>query len=125
MLRLFRNKRAQSTAEYAILIGLIVAAAVGMQTYIKRGLQGRARDATDDFVTGVTADANWGTISTRVVSPKEIEEQFEPSELSSRSTQQTLSGFEESVMQSDGTVKRESLRKTQQAEGDFQKYEAP
>lgn len=47
MLRILRNKKAQTTAEYAILIGLVVAALVAMQTYVKRGLQGRFKDATD------------------------------------------------------------------------------
>lgn len=51
MLRIFRNRRGQSTAEYAILIGLIVAAAVAMQTYVKRGLQGRVKDAVDTMAT--------------------------------------------------------------------------
>ena len=46
MLRL-KNKVAQSTAEYVIVLGLIVAAVVAMQTYIKRGLQGRIKDAVD------------------------------------------------------------------------------
>jgi len=39
------NRKGQNTAEYAILIALIIAAAVGMQTYVKRGLQGRVKDA--------------------------------------------------------------------------------
>ncbi|MDD5477960.1 MAG: hypothetical protein PHG87_07200 [Candidatus Omnitrophica bacterium] len=39
------NKKGQNTAEYAILIALIIAAAVGMQTYVKRGLQGRVHEA--------------------------------------------------------------------------------
>ena len=47
MRRLF-NKRAQSTLEYAILIAVVVGALIGMQTYVKRGLQGRLRVATDD-----------------------------------------------------------------------------
>jgi len=47
MRRLF-NKRAQSTLEYAILIAVVVGALIGMQTYVKRGLQGRLRAATDD-----------------------------------------------------------------------------
>jgi len=42
-----RLKRAQSTAEYAVVIGLVVAAAVGMQIYVKRQLQGKVRDATN------------------------------------------------------------------------------
>jgi Flp pilus assembly pilin Flp len=43
--RFNRKSRAQSTAEYAILIGLVIAAAVAMQVYVKRTLQGRMRGA--------------------------------------------------------------------------------
>ncbi|MGA2775798.1 MAG: hypothetical protein ABSE81_07060 [Candidatus Omnitrophota bacterium] len=45
MLKLMR--RGQSTAEYAIVIGLVIAAAVAMQVYVKRGLQGKIKVATD------------------------------------------------------------------------------
>jgi len=41
------RKRAQSTAEYVIVLGLIVAAVMAMQTYIKRGFQGRIKSAVD------------------------------------------------------------------------------
>lgn len=44
------NRRGQNTAEYAILIGLVVAAAIAMQTYVKRGLQGRLKDGVDELV---------------------------------------------------------------------------
>lgn len=51
------NRKGQNTAEYAILIALVVAAAVAMQTYVKRGIQGRVADAVDhapdtDLVAG-------------------------------------------------------------------------
>lgn len=41
------NRKGQNIAEYSILIALVIAAAVGMQMYVKRGLQGRLADATD------------------------------------------------------------------------------
>jgi Flp pilus assembly pilin Flp len=41
------GKKAQTTAEYAILVALVVGAVVTMQVYIKRGLQGRIRDVVD------------------------------------------------------------------------------
>ena len=41
------NKRGQNTAEFAILIGVIVAAAIAMQVYVRRGMQGRIKDAVD------------------------------------------------------------------------------
>ena len=45
MLKIFKNKKAQNTAEYAILIALVVGGVVAMQTYAQRALQGRLRDA--------------------------------------------------------------------------------
>ena len=45
MLRLLR--KAQSTAEYAIVIGLVIGAAVAMQVYVKRGLQAKMKQAVD------------------------------------------------------------------------------
>lgn len=47
MLGILRNKKAQTTAEYAILIGLVVGAIVVMQTYVKRSLQGKIKQETD------------------------------------------------------------------------------
>lgn len=42
---LLRNKKAQNTAEYALLIALVVAGVIAMQTYAQRALQARVRDA--------------------------------------------------------------------------------
>ncbi|MBI3991049.1 MAG: hypothetical protein HY350_02760 [Candidatus Omnitrophica bacterium] len=49
------NRRGQNIAEYSIVIAIVIAAAVAMQTYVKRGLQGRVRDAVD--TTGNTNGA--------------------------------------------------------------------
>jgi hypothetical protein len=46
MLKIFKNKKAQNTAEYAILIALVVGGVIAMQTYAQRTLQGRLRDAS-------------------------------------------------------------------------------
>ena len=57
MLRKLRNRiKGQSTAEYAILIALVVAAVIAMQTYAKRALQAKVRDA----VVYMDAQANMG-----------------------------------------------------------------
>jgi Flp pilus assembly pilin Flp len=55
--RFNRKSRAQSTAEYAILIGLVIAAAVAMQVYVKRTLQGRMRGAVH-YLANYTASEN-------------------------------------------------------------------
>ena len=47
MMRLLNNRRGQNTAEYAILIGVIVAAAIAMQIYVRRGMQARIKSAVD------------------------------------------------------------------------------
>lgn len=47
MFRWLNKKRGQNTAEYAILIGVIVAAAIAMQVYIRRGMQARIKEAVD------------------------------------------------------------------------------
>ena len=50
---LLKNKKAQNTAEYALLIALVVAGIVAMQTYAQRSLQARVRDAAV-FLTNQT-----------------------------------------------------------------------
>ena len=48
----FLNKKktkGQSTLEYAILIIIVIGALLSIQIYIKRGVQGRLKSATDDI----------------------------------------------------------------------------
>ena len=47
MLRL-KNKRGQSTLEYAIIFVAILVAFLFIQTYVRRAVQGRLRSASDD-----------------------------------------------------------------------------
>ncbi|MBF0486418.1 MAG: hypothetical protein HQL16_07895 [Candidatus Omnitrophica bacterium] len=49
MLSRLRKHNGQSTLEYAILIIIILAAILSLQTYIKRGIGGRLKTATDDI----------------------------------------------------------------------------
>ena len=44
-----KRKKGQSTLEYAILIIIVIGALVSIQMYIKRGVQGRLKQATDDI----------------------------------------------------------------------------
>jgi len=44
--QLFKNRKAQNTAEYALLIALVIAGVIAMQTYAQRSLQARMRDAS-------------------------------------------------------------------------------
>jgi len=49
MLQLLNKRRGQSTLEYAVLTAVIIGALVSVQTYIKRGVQGRLKSASDDI----------------------------------------------------------------------------
>jgi len=49
MFKFLRKRKAQSTVEYAILIIIVIGALLSMQAYIKRGVHGRLRSATDDI----------------------------------------------------------------------------
>ena len=45
------KRRAQSTLEYAALIAVVVAGIIAMQTYFKRGLEGKVKSSADDIGT--------------------------------------------------------------------------
>jgi len=43
------KSKGQSTLEYAILIVVVIMALIAIQTYLKRGIQGRMRDSADQL----------------------------------------------------------------------------
>ncbi|MDD5560989.1 MAG: hypothetical protein PHT50_02520 [Candidatus Omnitrophica bacterium] len=49
MFNKFKRNKAQTTLEYAILIGVIVAGLIAMQVYLKRGYQGKLRESADSM----------------------------------------------------------------------------
>jgi len=49
--KLMKNKKAQQTAEYALLISLVVAAVIAMQTYAQRSIQAKIKGASDYLTT--------------------------------------------------------------------------
>jgi hypothetical protein len=62
LIRLIKLRKAQSTAEYAILFALVIAAAVGMQTYMKRSIQAKMHDGAL-ALTSVTGDITGDGVS--------------------------------------------------------------
>jgi hypothetical protein len=75
------NRRGQSVAEYAILLGLVIAAFVTMQVYARRGLQARVKSGTD-ALTGlsqtITADGLSATFKSQSqYEPYYAESQYE------------------------------------------------
>ena len=58
MLNRARNRSGQSMAEYAIVLTVVVGAIIAMQLYVKRGLQGKVKDATDNVGSGLGLPQN-------------------------------------------------------------------
>lgn len=57
MLRLLKNKKAQNTMEYALLIAIVIGVFSAMQIYLRRGLQARIRQGADNIPGLVSTQA--------------------------------------------------------------------
>ena len=67
------RRRGQTTAEYAIMIGVVIGALVAMQVYVRRGVNARLKDASDSAGDAVIANL------TSVTNPTSKEHfQYEP-----------------------------------------------
>ena len=110
MFRWLNSKRGQNTAEYAILIGVIVAAAIAMQIYVRRGMQAKVKEAVD-FTT--TADTMSGVAE---VGNLFTQKQYEPYYLATNYTT-TQSGAVSEQLQAGGGVIRDSMSDTTQRVG--------
>ena len=60
---MLRDKKGQSTVEYAIVVGVVVAALVAMQTYVKRGLQARYHDGIQFLASETNINASDGNVT--------------------------------------------------------------
>lgn len=57
-IKFHKSRKAQTTAEYGILIGVVIAAILAMQYIVKRALMGRIFDGTNNFVTTTGGTGN-------------------------------------------------------------------
>lgn len=66
------QRKGQSTLEYAIVIGVVVAALIALNLYMQRGVQGKLKESTDqvgrqfeptNFSLGWTTTASGNTIT--------------------------------------------------------------
>jgi hypothetical protein len=70
-----KRQKGQSTLEYAILIIIIIGALLSIQVYIKRGVQGRLKSATDDIGTQFSP-GNTNVVKTMTTSSRSSETFF-------------------------------------------------
>ena len=77
-----RLRKGQSTAEYAIVISLVIAAAVAMQVYVKRSIQAKMKDAADyrdpaaSMLTTKQYEPKYQT-TTEMIATREAEEELD------------------------------------------------
>ena|SRR3989338_4586412 len=96
--KLYKRKKGQNLAEYAILIALVIAAVVAMQVYVKRSLQARIFDATNQMI-----DSSAGLGDTAQYEPYYLTTNFQVTRnLSSTETQ----GVNVLTMGEDSTIRR-------------------
>lgn len=91
MFRWLNSRKGQNTAEYAILIGVIVAAAIAMQIYIRRGMQARIKDSVD-FTMTADDDSGNGLFTQSQYEPYYSNTGFTTTQDSSQSEQLQIGG---------------------------------
>lgn len=119
----FKKHYGQSTAEYVIVLGLIVGAVLAMQVYVKRGLQGRIREVTDTVDNVYSASEREGAWIPTFTAGR----QYEPYYAESKVTQSRQSD-ERQKMTKGGEVEKtfgEQGRIIIQEQGSYQKINAP
>ena len=117
-MRLIRQ-RGQSVTEYAIVFSVVAAAVIGMQIYLKRGLQAKEKGVTD-YYTRV------GGVVTNVTSTRTINNtaQYEPYYANASVTTRQESNLTESREQF-GKINRTGVTsKTSRLTGGFQEQTA-
>ncbi|MBF0385220.1 MAG: hypothetical protein HQL27_05050 [Candidatus Omnitrophica bacterium] len=85
--KLIKNKKAQNTAEYAILISLVVAGIIAMQTYAQRALQARVRDASS-LMTSTKGPAGFQMNTTVQYEPYYLSSQYNISDDNTKTERQ-------------------------------------
>lgn len=109
-------KKAQSTVEYGILIGVIVAAAVAMQTYVKRSIQAKQKDAAD-MVTSVSGTVGVGNTTMNMATTPQYEPYYLKQHQQQQVDQDTLTKNVQAGGQALTARQREVTRRSASVEG--------
>ncbi|MBM3246501.1 MAG: hypothetical protein FJZ13_04155 [Candidatus Omnitrophica bacterium] len=108
MFRTKLGKKAQTTAEYAILFALVVGAVVAMQIYVKRGIQGRVRDVVDHTGSGGEVAGQTLEFTASQYEPYYTQSTASTTQSSTSTEQMTAGGGTSRDATSDVTVTREA-----------------
>ncbi len=87
------NARGQSTLEYAIIIMVVVGALLAMQIYMKRGLEGKLKDSSDNIGAQYSA-GNVSSSHTTTTSTSSDEKTSDQGSFSNVDTSSNITGSE-------------------------------
>lgn len=90
----YLNKKGQSTLEYGLIIAVIVGALIAMQVYIKRGIQGKLKQASDDI--GEQFSPGAGTYNYTTFSNTQSNESVVPTTVNSTQMSKTTTNVTQS-----------------------------
>lgn len=120
-----RGKLGQSTAEYAVVLSLVVAAVIAMQVYVKRGMQGRLKSGTDTLnmpeseITLALDGTN--SITANIASLRQYEPYYLESSYSTYSE-----NIEQETIASDGSISKQKTSDLQARQaGGYQRQTGP
>jgi Flp pilus assembly pilin Flp len=97
MLQYLNQKRGQSTLEYAVLTVVIIGALLTVQSYMKRGVQGRLKSASDDIGDQFDPD-NTNAIKTVIKNSDTLETFNAGTQSTTMLTPETTNTIENSVI---------------------------
>jgi Flp pilus assembly pilin Flp len=82
------NQAASAFVEYAIILGVIAVVILTMNTYVKRGVQGKVKDMTDFFIGGAK-DVQVSQVDPNVTTTSHSETNLDPTKTDLGSTYKT------------------------------------
>lgn len=92
------NKKAQSTLEYALIISVVVGALLAINVYMRKGIQGRLKQSSDQIGSQFDPDTfteAWKTESSGTTTTGEIRDVITGSLTTTVSTGETVNVSEE------------------------------
>jgi len=108
MLQLIKNRKAQNTLEYALLIAVVIGVFSAMQLYTRRSLQAKIKSSTDTIHSTVLEGTDAATKTATLFGTQEQYEPYYITQGSSTSTTTSGEGMEKGTATQAGGKKEVS-----------------
>jgi len=113
MLQLLRNKKAQNTVEYAIMIAVVIGVFSAMQLYMRRGLSARVKGGMDMLPGKVLGQASTDGVPSDILGTDTEYEPYQTSNMLTTSSEGTERG---TITQSGGVRELTNASTSRQGE---------